>query len=99
MAIGTFEIKQEINSRARCEGYVAFQRGWFKTPPRVVVGITGFKLAGGIPSGLSVRVVEVTGEGMKWRIDGGGGQEGDSDRGRVFYCDRVGINMAMVPDM
>lgn len=71
VAIGTFEIKQEINSRARCEGYVAFQRGWFKTPPRVVVGITGIKVAGGIPSGLSVRVVEVAGEGMKWRIDGG----------------------------
>lgn len=67
VAIGTFQI----NSRARCEENVAFQRGLFKTPPRVVVGITGFQI--NICSGLalSVRVVEVTSEGMKWRIDGG----------------------------
>lgn len=70
VAIGTFEVKPEINSRARCEGYVAFQRGWFKTPPRVVVGITGFEIDNNICLGLSVRVVEVTCEGMKWRIDG-----------------------------
>lgn len=70
MAIGTFQIK-EINSRARCEGYVAFQKGLFKTPPRVVVGITGFQINICSDLGLSVRVVEVTSEGMKWRIDGG----------------------------
>ncbi|KAL0631756.1 hypothetical protein Q9L58_009385 [Maublancomyces gigas] len=71
VAIGTFEVKKEINARARCEGNVAFQSGWFKTPPRVVVGITGFEIDKDISLGLSVRVVEVTGEGMKWRIDGG----------------------------
>lgn len=75
VAIGTFEIKKEINTRARCEGYVAFQRGWFTTPPRVVVGITGFEIEKDMTLALSVRVVEVTGEGMKWRIDGGEDEE------------------------
>lgn len=69
MAIGTFEVKKDINCRAWCEGNVTFKSAVFKTPPRVVIGITGFEIDKGLDLSLSVRVVEVTGERMKWRID------------------------------
>lgn len=71
VTIGTFDVEEEITARARCEGYVAFQREWFKAPPRVIVGITEFAIDNKDLFSLSVRVVEVTTEGMKWRIDGG----------------------------
>lgn len=71
VTMGTFQVKDWTNERARCEGHVAFQSGWFKVPPRVVVGFTGFEIDKGIALSKSVRVVEVTSEGMKWRIGGG----------------------------
>lgn len=56
---------------ASYDGYVAFQGCYFRTAPRVAVGFTGFEMDKRSPLCLSVQVVQVTREGMKWRIDAG----------------------------
>lgn len=60
-----------VPGQMSCEGYVAFKRGWFNAPPRVVVGMRGFTIDESQDLYLSVEVVQVTREGMKWRFDGG----------------------------
>ncbi|KAL0636387.1 hypothetical protein Q9L58_004637 [Maublancomyces gigas] len=70
LTIGGFEGNW-VPGQMSCEGYLAFKRGCFNAPPRVVVGMTGFKTDESRDLYLSVEVVQVTREGMKWRFDGG----------------------------
>lgn len=70
ITIGEFQ-SGELPVRSRCEGYVAFERDRFQVPPRVAVGITGFEINKNYELCLSVQVVQVTSEGMKWRMDTG----------------------------
>lgn len=60
-----------VSGVTKCEGYFAFKAGRFETPPRVVAGLTGFGNNKQVAFSLAVRVVQVTCEGVKWRIDGG----------------------------
>lgn len=69
LKIGTFTAWKCRNNG--CEGYVLFGSGWFKAPPRVAVGIMQFKMDKTSHLSLSMQVLEVTSEGMKWRIDAG----------------------------
>lgn len=74
--IGTFSSPSNwkdnnVPSHKHYEGYVAFETGRFKTAPKVAVGITGFTIDKSVHLSLSVQVVQLTREGMKWRIDGG----------------------------
>lgn len=59
------------NLLTKFEGYVAFHQGGFTAPPRIAVGMTAFEIAKEYHLCLSVQVLEVTCDGMKWRIDGG----------------------------
>lgn len=51
---------------------MAFGTGLFKTTPRVIVGITGFHTDKDRDLDIAVEAVDVTSQGMKWRIDGKG---------------------------
>lgn len=70
--IGTFSTG-DMSGRTKCDGYVAFESGRFQAPPTVAVGITFFDIDKRYDLSLFLEVVEVTSEGMKWRIKGGEG--------------------------
>lgn len=64
-----------LADRTTSKGNVAFQTGLFMTTPQVVVGITGFHTNKECDLHIAVEAVEVTSQGMKWRVDG----KGDTD--------------------
>lgn len=72
VSIGTFNT-WDMSGKLMCDGYVAFHGVQFKAPPMVAVGIMAFDIDKRYDLSLSVHVVEVTREGMKWRIEGGEG--------------------------
>lgn len=73
VSIGTFNT-WDMSGKLMCEGYVAFQGVRFKAPPMVAVGIMAFDIDKRYNLSLSVQVVQVTREGMKWCIKGGEGR-------------------------
>lgn len=68
--IGTFRVEATgcVGLGRKDSGYVAFPPGWFKELPRVAVAITSVGVHGGCGVSLSVKVVNVTSEGMEWRM-------------------------------
>lgn len=70
VSIGTFCAENTVGDDLgrSCDGYVGFPRGWFKVPPRVAVGIRSVELDQRYSASLSIEVVQVTSEGMKWRM-------------------------------
>lgn len=68
MHFGRFQVEDGFLDVPKAEGKVSFPIGYFKSTPRVILGLTGLYTYKAFDISIALRLGVVTREGMEWLV-------------------------------